>query len=97
MAFSSGFTGQRGSQTWAVRIDILAKLGFIKIAPGASGPRSFALILNPYFVIQKIKPQISADLYNALVARANAIGADDLNVSSPKASPSKTVRSKKRK
>lgn len=80
MAFHSGFTGQRGVQTWTSRLDILAKLGFIKLASGPTGPRSYALILNPYEVIKSILKKKNSEIperfYNALIGRASDIGAD---------------------
>ncbi len=80
MAFHSGFMGQRGVQVWTSRLDILNKLGFIKFAPGSHGPRSYALIWNPYEVIKmhrkKKTPGLSESLYNALVGRASDIGAE---------------------
>lgn len=82
MAFHSGFAGQRAVQTWSERIKILDKLGFIKVASGPNGPLSYALILNPYRVVQtitKTKPElIREDLQNALHERAIEIGATDL-------------------
>ncbi|HEY3897209.1 MAG TPA: hypothetical protein VGM54_01265 [Chthoniobacter sp.] len=78
LAFASGFGGQRAKQTWTQRIQGLADLGFIKLADGSSGPLSHALILNPYLVVKSLKASIPNDRYNALLARANAIGASDL-------------------
>ncbi len=78
LSFASGFGGQRAKQTWTQRIQGLSDLGFIKLASGSSGPMSHALILNPYLVIKSLKEQIPNDRYNALLARANAIGATDL-------------------
>jgi len=80
MAFSAGFSKQRGVRTWKNRIDILAKLGFIVPAKGPSGPESHALILNPYLVVKRLnaKGKIEEGLYNALLERAIEIGADDL-------------------
>lgn len=82
MAFYSGFTGQRAIQTWTARLDILNTLGFIKLVPGPHGNRSYALIVNPYRVIRKHHEKktagISMALYNALVARAGEIKADDI-------------------
>jgi hypothetical protein len=81
MSFHAGFQGQRGIQTWTSRLDILAEMGFIKLATGSNGPRSYALILNPYEAIKKYqkgkKSRISESLYNALVGRASDVGADD--------------------
>jgi hypothetical protein len=78
MAFSSGFTGERGVGTWSTRLDILASLGFIKLAEGQFGKRSYALLLNPHLVVQRLKKKVSSGLYNALLSRANSIGATDL-------------------
>ncbi len=84
MAFHSGFTGQRGERTWKGRLQILSDLGFIMLQPGPSGPMSYALILNPYKVIQyayhnKPNAGITADKFLALQARAIEIGANDLD------------------
>ena len=79
MAFAAGFTGQRGVQTWSGRIDILSRLGFIRLAPGSSGPRSYALILNPYAVIKNRRQKIEKSLYNVLADRAAIVKADDLS------------------
>ena len=85
MAFSSGFTGQRAEQTWLGRIATLGKFGFINTQPGPSGPMSYAIILNPYKVIKAHyeRQLVPHDLYNALLARANEIGADDLIEADP--------------
>ncbi len=80
MAFASGFTGPRSVQMWAERIDKLAELNFVLLAPGPNGNRSFALVLNPYLVIKDIlRSQIGSGYYNALLARAHEIGAADLD------------------
>src|SRR5438067_2990758 len=75
MALAAGFKTQRRRHIWAQRLDLLQKLGFVSLAPGAQGDRSFALLFNPYAVIKKLRPKIPKDLYNALVAQANAVGA----------------------
>jgi hypothetical protein len=79
MALAAGFKTQRRRHIWSQRLDLLRKLGFIALAPGAQGDRSFALVFNPYHVIKKLRPKIPKDLYNALVAQANAVGAFELN------------------
>ena len=83
MAFHAGYSGQRAEQTWTDRIRILAQLGFIDVKPGPSGELSYALIWNPYHVVKahyKAKtPGMREDLFNALIQRANEIGADDLD------------------
>jgi hypothetical protein len=82
MAFAAGFTTSRGPHVWAERMDILRKLGFIELAPGAQGPRGFALIYNPYHVIRALKDagRINAGMYNALLSAANGVGATDLQI-----------------
>ena len=86
IAFHSGFFGQRAERTWRARLNILADLGFISLREGPSGPASYALIYNPYKVIQDHHvggtPGLRADKYNALIERAIEIG--DESLSSPK-------------
>lgn len=83
MAFHSGLTGQRAERTWALKMKILNELKFIDIKPGSSGPLSYALIWNPYMVIKDHHENghsaIREDKYNALIARALEIGANDLD------------------
>ncbi|MGD0259700.1 MAG: hypothetical protein ABSD29_07720 [Verrucomicrobiota bacterium] len=83
MAFHAGYSGQRAEQTWTDRIRILVKLGFIEVKPGPSGELSYAIILNPYQIIKfhykKKTPGMREDLFNALLQRANEIGANDLD------------------
>lgn len=83
MSFHAGFTGERAERTWKDRLRSLSELGFIKLQSGASGDMSYALILNPYKVIkqkyEKGSSGITADKYNALLARAIEIGAKDLD------------------
>lgn len=82
LAFSSGFSGQRGVQTWRKRILKLQQLKFIDLATGSQGDLSFALIFNPYQVVQyhrdKKTPGLKMDSYNALLQRSSSIGATDL-------------------
>jgi hypothetical protein len=75
MAFAAGFDGSRAKDTWAGRIDALAKLGFIKLAPGAHGDRSYILILHPDDVMEKLKKKIPAQFYNTYASRAARVGA----------------------
>jgi hypothetical protein len=92
MAYASGFGGQRAVQTWAQRIDILKDLGFVRLAPGPAGPKSYALILNPFYVLRKIRAKkassISAEDWNALAARLIEIGSNDLSEPESKATKS---------
>jgi len=81
MAFTSGFTGQRRLQAWRKRLDLLQKLGFIKLAEGSNGKYSFALILNPHLVILSIRrkdiSRIPKNLFNVLAERAREVKAKD--------------------
>jgi hypothetical protein len=85
IAFHSGFSTERADRNWKSRLRILHELGFINLKSGASGPASYALILNPYKVIQghheKKTPGMREDKYNALVARALELG--DVSLSPP--------------
>lgn len=82
MAFAAGFTTTRGPHIWAERLDILQRIGFIRMAPGPQGPRSFALIFNPYKVIQFLQKagKVGPPLYNGLLSAADAVGATDLDL-----------------
>jgi hypothetical protein len=73
-ALASGFGTNRGPSIWASRLDLLQKEGFIRLAPGPWGARSFALILNPYLVIHSRRTAIDDRLFNTLMAQAIAIG-----------------------
>ncbi|MDH5217107.1 MAG: hypothetical protein OEX19_05400 [Gammaproteobacteria bacterium] len=81
MAFESGFSGQRAVSTWKSRMKNLADLGFIDVKEGPYGDYSYVLLLNPYTVIKKYHEEnkLQDSKYIALYARAQEIGADDLN------------------
>jgi hypothetical protein len=80
MAFEAGFTGQRAVTTWHSRMRNLVDMGFIEAKPGSLGKYNYVLIFNPYFVIKKLRKakKISEELYIALFARAQDVGANDL-------------------
>jgi hypothetical protein len=85
IAFASGFSGQRAVATWRERMKRLHELGFIDIKEGPSGPYSYALIINPYWVVASHKKNgtknFPQDRYVALFERALEIGATDLTES----------------
>lgn len=87
LAFYSGYTGQRAVRSWRERMRELANLGFIRSASGTAGEFSHAVILNPHFAIRRLHaaktPGLTVPAYNALVERAIAIGAEDMNVPLP--------------
>ena len=82
MAFESGFIGQRAETTWKSKMKALKDLHFIDTKPGpTAGEFTYVLIYNPYAVINCLWQQdatlIREDIYNALLSRANEIGAKD--------------------
>ena len=79
-AFHSGYAGQRSVQTWRSKLQALEGLGFISIKPGAHGPISYVLLFNPHQVVKQLNKagEIPPALFNALVSRAEEIGAKDL-------------------
>lgn len=81
MAFHAGFAGQRSLRTWKDRVDRLAELGFIGLKAGPLGERSYAIFYNPYHVIKRAyqKKKVQEAKWQALVIRANEIGADDFD------------------
>lgn len=81
MAFHAGFSGQRALRTWKDRVKRLADLGFIDVKPGPLGELSYAIFLNPYHVIKRayLNKQVQEAKWQALVIRANEIGAFDLD------------------
>jgi hypothetical protein len=91
LAFHSGFDGQRAERTWRARLNILAGLHFIGLKEGPSGPASYALIYNPYKVIQyhheQKTPGLREDKYNALMERALEIGDESLSLAPPAPAP----------
>lgn len=82
MANASGFGGQRGEHTWAMRMKKLQELHFIDIKPGKSGPMSNAIIWNPHLVLRwhhdHHTPGLMESSYNALLEWALEIGAKDM-------------------
>ena len=83
-AYHAGFAGQRARRTWQQRIESLAKLGFIHTAPGMAGKHSHAVIINPHAALKRLRdrevPGLTAEKYNALIERANEVGAVDVDV-----------------
>lgn len=75
LAYEAGFLSSRNESTWRSRMNILRDLHFIDIKGGASGPYSFALIYDPYYVIQTYHMgNFRSEMLNALVARCHEIG-----------------------
>lgn len=87
IAFHAGFDGQRGERTWRSKMKLLVELGFVEIQSGPSGQMSYALVLNPYLVIRRLRDHkrsgLREDKYNALIERAGEIGAEDFDLPDP--------------
>lgn len=81
MAFHAGFEGQRALRTWKDRVNRLGQLGFIGLKPGPLGDFSYAVFYNPYHVIKRayMRGQVRENKWQALVIRANEVGAFDLD------------------
>jgi len=79
LAAEAGFAGQRAQNTLAGRLAILGDIGLVRFAPGIGGKYSFALLLNPYLMLQKHQKKLSEYNWNALLGRMNEIGATDFN------------------
>jgi hypothetical protein len=97
-AFHAGFSGQRAERTWRRRLKLLEDLRFILLKSGSSGPMSYALILNPYKIVeyhhQQKNPGLREDKWNALIERMSEVGEESLTpppVVTPVASGTATV------
>lgn len=81
MAFHAGFAGQRALRTWRDRVKRLSDLGFVDLKEGPLGDLSYAIFFNPYHVIKKhyLEGKVQHAKWQALVVRANEVGAFDLD------------------
>jgi hypothetical protein len=81
MAFHAGFEGQRALRTWKDRMRRLAELGFIGTKPGPLGDLSYVVVYNPYHIIKRayLGGKVQENKWQALVIRANEVGAFDLD------------------
>lgn len=86
-AFHAGFSGQRAERTWRARLKLLEDLKFILLKEGPSGPASYALILNPYKIIdhhhREKHPGLREDKWNALIERMSEVGDESLTPPGP--------------
>lgn len=81
LAFEAGFSGQRAESAWVSRMKILEELGFIDAKEGPAGKYSYVLVWSPYLVIKQHRGagKVTERKYNALFARAQQVGARDLD------------------
>lgn len=85
MAFHTGFTGQRAVRTWKERVRKLRDLGFIDVKEGPIGELSYALVWNPLHILKRayLNGLVPERKWQALLIRANEIGAKDLDDIAP--------------
>lgn len=75
LAYESGYTGQRATRTWQERMQLLAKLGLIKIQASGNQQYRYVLLVHPSLVIEKLRKQdrrgevIDGNWWSAYVAR----------------------------
>jgi hypothetical protein len=72
LAYESGYTGQRAVRTWQERMQLLAKLGLIKIQSSGNQKYRYVLLVHPSLVIEKLRKQgdvIDESWWSAYVAR----------------------------
>lgn len=81
MAFHAGFEGQRALRTWRDRVTRLASMGFLGVKSGPFGDLSYAVVYSPFHVIKRafISGKVSENKYQALIMRANEVGAWDFD------------------
>jgi hypothetical protein len=72
VAYASGLSVRR----WKERIDILAQLGFIRIAPNGSRRYGYIFLPNPNEIVIRMRRsgQISDELWGAFTKRCSKIG-----------------------
>lgn len=82
LATEAGFSGERRIYTWRDRMRQLSELGFIDVKAGPKGPFQFVLIFNPYHVLQNLRAsgEVQDHFWQALIERAEDIGAEDLHL-----------------
>lgn len=76
-AYSAGYTHpNRNVRTWRERIDILKKLGFVRVAPKGSKKYGYMLLIHPHKVVKKIRRgrRVPDNWWGAYTNRASQIG-----------------------
>lgn len=75
MAFDAGLVGQRAEQTWKIRMQTLSDLGFIDLKEDPAKHESYALIFDPFQVIEGLFKRgafgLRNEKYYALIGRGN--------------------------
>lgn len=94
MAYSSGYTGERGVRTWHERILKLKEIGFVDFKPLGNKEVGYVLLYNPIHVCARLnaRGRVPSEWWSAFVARAGEIGA---TIPIIKPVPAKPVPAKK--
>jgi len=77
-AYSSGYyTAGRNVRSWRERMDILDRLGFVKVNPNGSRKYGYVLLLHPHGVVKTLQEQgkIPPNWWGAYTKRATEVGA----------------------
>jgi hypothetical protein len=72
LAYESGYTGQRAIRTWQERMQLLEKLGLIKIRSSGNQKYRYVLLVHPSLAIEKFRRQsgiIDGNWWTAYIAR----------------------------
>ena len=74
----AGFGQSRGPRTWRERLDRLADLGFVQVHPRGPVKYGYIIIVHPHRAVRGLRDQglVPDELWNLLVERAEAVGAD---------------------
>jgi hypothetical protein len=75
-AGEAGFKGERAVDTWRRRMKALVELGFIKAKAGAAGDFHYVLLMNPHYVMEKLRSEgvLPESIYNKFHDRMLGIG-----------------------
>jgi len=90
LAYESGYAGQRALRTWQERMQLLAKLGLIKIQPSGNQKYRYVLLVHPGLAIEKFHRQagvIDANWWSAYVARRQETKESSYEKPAPQAKP----------
>ena len=99
MAFHAGFVGQKGGTHLARPDEDFGGLGFHRFAArpvrgNELRPDTKSVSGDPGYFIDRDNPGVREDKYNALMERAGEIGATDLDMPDPWASPTEEAEAK---
>lgn len=78
IALEAGYTTSRAERTFGERLELLSRLGFVRIRPLGLRPHGYVLLLNPHTVLWAIRARqpeaIPEYWWSAFEARCSAVG-----------------------